>query len=154
NLTGTMLLTHALLPLLKAQPQARIVNVGSTFGSIGYPGYVSYCSTKFALRGFTEALSRELSDSNVMVQYFAPRATRTGLNSDAADALNEALNNSVDSPAEVARELFKFIQNPCANRFLGWPEKLFVKINGLMPGIVGNSINKQLHTIKGHAQTR
>lgn len=154
NLVSTMLLTHALLPTLKSQPEARIINVGSTFGSIGFPGYVTYCSTKFALRGFTEALSRELSDSNIGVQYFAPRATQTPLNSDAANALNQALKNPVDSPAEVARELARFIRKASANRFLGWPEKLFVKINGLMPSIVSNSISKQLSTIKGHAQAR
>jgi short-subunit dehydrogenase len=58
-----------------------VVNVGSTYGSIGYPGYASYCATKFALRGFSEALRRELADTRVGVLYVAPRATRTSMNS-------------------------------------------------------------------------
>jgi short-subunit dehydrogenase len=42
----------------QAGNQRHGVNVGSTYGSIGYPGYASYCATKFALRGFSEALRR------------------------------------------------------------------------------------------------
>ena len=65
---------------LRAQPEARILNIGSVFGSIGYPGYAVYSATKFAMRGFTEALRRELSDTRIKVHYCAPRATRTGIN--------------------------------------------------------------------------
>lgn len=151
NLTSTVLLTHALLPLLRSRPEARIINVGSTFGSIGYPGYVSYCTTKFALRGFSEALGRELADSPVKVQYFAPRATRTSLNAGAADALNEELRTAVDSPEAVADALLSFITDSASHRYLGWPEKLFVRLNGLFPNLVSGSIGKQLATIKNHA---
>jgi short-subunit dehydrogenase len=49
-----------------------VVNVGSTYGSIGYPGYATYCASKFALRGFSEALRRELADTTVNVLYAAP----------------------------------------------------------------------------------
>jgi short-subunit dehydrogenase len=77
NLKAPMLLTQTLLPILKDQPKAEIINTGSIFGYIGYPGFVAYCASKFGLRGFTQALRRELSDTNVHVRYFAPRATRT-----------------------------------------------------------------------------
>jgi len=152
NFTHTLLLTHALLPLLRLRLEALIVNVGSTLGSIGYPGYVAYSSSKFALRGFTEALGRELSDSPIRVKYFAPRATRTALNAGAADALNAELRTPVDSPDEVAAALLQFISTTDSQRFLGWPEKLFVRLNGLFPGLVSGSIKKQLDTIKVHAK--
>ncbi|MFT6915346.1 MAG: short-subunit dehydrogenase [Motiliproteus sp.] len=151
NLTATLLLTHAVLPVLKQHSNARIINVGSTLGSIGYPGYVSYCTSKFALRGFTEALQRELADGSIRVQYFAPRATRTGLNSEAADRLNSQLNNAVDSPEQVAQQLVAMLRSKASSRFLGWPEKLFVKLNALFPSIVSRAINKQLAVIKQQA---
>ncbi|WP_210397771.1 SDR family oxidoreductase [Motiliproteus sediminis] len=154
NFTSSVLLTHALIPLLRSRPEARIINVGSTLGSIGYPGYVSYCSTKFALRGFSEALGRELADSPIKVQYFAPRATRTSLNAGAADALNEELRTPVDSPEAVADALLAFISGSASHRYLGWPEKLFVRLNGLFPSLVSGSISKQLDTIKNHATKR
>jgi short-subunit dehydrogenase len=46
--------------------------MGSTYGSIGFPGYTAYCASKFALRGFSQTLSRELADSNIRVKYLAP----------------------------------------------------------------------------------
>ena len=87
NLLMPMLLTQTLLPELQRKSAAMIVNVGSAFGSIGYPGFTGYSASKFGLRGFTEALKRELSDSAVQVLYFAPRATDTAINSDAVLSL-------------------------------------------------------------------
>ena len=77
NIQVPLHLCLALLPHLRSRPAARIVNIGSVFGAIGYPGYVTYSATKFALRGFSEALRRELADTDVTVHYLAPRATRT-----------------------------------------------------------------------------
>jgi len=148
NLVATLQLTRALLPTLRNQPHALIVNVGSTFGSIGYPGYAVYCASKFALRGFSEALRRELADTEVGLLYVAPRATRTGMNSSAAMALNEALNSKVDEPQRVAWQVTRAIERNLAELYLGWPEKLLVRLNGLLPGLVDRAIRKQLPTIR------
>lgn len=59
NALAPLQLCRALLPHLLAQPQAHIVNVGSVFGTIAYPGHTVYSATKFALRGFSEALRRD-----------------------------------------------------------------------------------------------
>ncbi|MFQ3194170.1 MAG: short-subunit dehydrogenase [Colwellia sp.] len=72
NTIAPMQLTQALLPLLKQYDKAQIINMGSTYGSIGFPGYTAYCASKFALRGFSQTLSRELADSNIRVKYLAP----------------------------------------------------------------------------------
>ena len=66
--------------LLLAESAGFVVNVGSGYGSIGFPGYCAYSASKFALRGFTEALRRELADTRVSILYFAPRATDTAMN--------------------------------------------------------------------------
>jgi short-subunit dehydrogenase len=58
NLKAPMLLTQSLLPLLKNEPKAEIINTGSIFGYIGYPAFTAYCASKFGLRGFTQALKR------------------------------------------------------------------------------------------------
>ena len=150
NISSVLQLTRLMIPLLEQQPEARILNVGSTFGSIGYPGYVSYCTSKFALRGFSESLGRELADSSIRVQYLAPRATATALNSGEANALNQELNNSVDDPIQVAKALVSFLNTTENNRYLGWPERLFIRLNALFPSLVGQSIEKQLRTVKAH----
>jgi len=152
NLVSPMLLGQQLLPLLLKQPQAAIINIGSIFGSIGHPGFTAYCASKFGLRGFTEALQRELADTNVKVAYLAPRATRTDLNSSAVTALNKALGNTTDTPQQVAEELVGILTGKCKQRYMGWPENLFVRVNSLFPGVVHKALVKKLPIIRHHAR--
>lgn len=153
NLLAPILLIQELLPLLQKADQQQpapsyVINVGSAFGSIGFAGQSIYCASKFGLRGFTEALFRELADTNVHVSYFAPRATATSINSDQAMAMNKALGNSVDSPESVANALIQQLEKGHARLFVGFPEKLFVKINGAFPHIVDKALFKKLPIIK------
>lgn len=148
NVIAPMQLCRSMLPHLQRQRSAHIVNVGSVLGAIGYPGQATYCATKFALRGFTEALRRELSDSSVGVHYVAPRATRTHFNSATVDALNARLKVSVDTPERVATQVCRMLEREQASATLGWPEKLFVRINDVAPWLVDRSLAGQLPVIR------
>jgi short-subunit dehydrogenase len=152
NLVSPILLCHDLIPQLKTRPAAAIVNLGSIFGSIGHPGFSVYCASKAGLRSFTEALRRELADTAIEVKYLAPRATATRLNSNAITELNKALGNKTDEPEHVAECLIKLLTSNKNEIYMGWPEKLFVRINALFPNIVHNALVKQLDTIKRFAQ--
>ena len=72
NVQAPIHLCRLLLPHLQRQPDAHILNTGSVFGGIGYAAYSVYSATKFAMRGFSEALRRELADTHVQVHYLAP----------------------------------------------------------------------------------
>jgi len=150
NLLAPILLCQKFVPLLLGQKSAQIINVGSVFGDIGYPGFAVYCASKFGLRGFTQALRRELSDSAVRVRYFAPRATRTGINSSAVNAMNAELKTQSDDPQRVAQAFMDFLVGNQNERILGWPEKLYVVLNRLRSQITDNAIGKQLAIIKRH----
>lgn len=153
NLLAPAMLVRDLLPLLKQSDSATIINIGSTFGTIGYPGFTGYSASKFGLRGFTEALRRELADQPIAVHYLAPRAVDTEMNSAAVKALNCALGNEMDPPERVAsacRELLGERQGE--NRYLGWPERFFVKLNSLIPRLVDGALRKQLRTIQKHSR--
>lgn len=152
NLIGSTLLIHGLLPILRAQAQASVVVIGSTFGSLGYPGFAAYSASKFGLRGLMEALSREYADTSLRFQYLAPRATRTAFNTPAVDALNAELKVTSDPPQEVAEKLVRSIIRGETRRQFGWPEKLFVRINGILPSLVDSSLRGQLSIIRRHAQ--
>jgi short-subunit dehydrogenase len=155
NLAGPIQLCLELLPLLQRQDEAQIINIGSTFGSIGYPGFSAYCASKFGLRGFTEALRRELGDSGIRVSYVAPRATRTDLNSDDIVAMNDALGTAMDDPDLVAAAVLQVIAGTSAStRYIGWPEKLFVRVNALFPALVDNNLRKQLPVIRRFASSK
>jgi len=151
NLIVPVTLTRRLLPHLLAQPAAMIVNVGSTFGAIGYPGYAAYCASKFGLRGFSEAMARELSDGPVRVVYVAPRATHTEMNSAAATALNARLGNREDAPARVAAAIVNAMVRQAPRTGLGWPERIFAPLNQLLPGVMDRALAGQLPTIKQFA---
>lgn len=154
NVTSTIQLTQRLLPLLRRQPQAMVVNVGSTLGSIGYAGYATYCASKFALRGFSEALRRELADTGVQVLYIAPRATCTSINEPRVVAMNDELKVAMDDPQWVAGELVASIEQGLVERYLGWPEKLFVRLNALLPRLVDGALRKQLPVIQRFARKK
>jgi NAD(P)-dependent dehydrogenase (short-subunit alcohol dehydrogenase family) len=65
------------LPLLKREPRAHIVNISSVFGFVAPAGQSAYSASKFAVRGFTEALRHELDGTSVFVSCVHPGGIRT-----------------------------------------------------------------------------
>jgi short-subunit dehydrogenase len=151
NTCAPMLLCQALIPVLATRAEAHIVNVGSTFGAIGFPSFAIYSASKFAIRGFTEALRRELADTSIRVHYVAPRATRTALSTDRVRALNEELKIAMDTPETVAHAIEQALTRRRRETYLGFTERISVAINALLPGIVDSTVHRQLPVIRRHA---
>ena len=148
NVIGPIQLINALLPHMLERGQGRIVNVGSIFGSIGFPCFASYSASKFALRGYSEALRRELGETGVDVNYIAPRYTRTSFNADAVARMACALQMAQDSPEHVANRVIAAIESNSANTYLGWPERLFVRINAILPRLVDRPLMKKVRLMR------
>jgi NAD(P)-dependent dehydrogenase (short-subunit alcohol dehydrogenase family) len=68
NFKGVVQGTRTFLPLVRARPQAWIVNISSVFGLMAFPAQSAYCASKFAVRGFTETLRLELAESDPAIQ--------------------------------------------------------------------------------------
>lgn len=151
NVTATLQLLRLLLPELRRAPRALVINLGSTFGSLGYPGFAAYCASKFALRGFSEALRREMADTAVRVLYIAPRATRTAMNAGPVVAMNDALGVAMDDPRQVAGQIARAIEAEREELYLGWPERFFVFLNQLLPRLVDRALQRQLPVIRRFA---
>jgi short-subunit dehydrogenase len=147
NLISPMLLCKQLLPNLKQEP-SQIINIGSIFGYLGFPGFSTYCAGKFGLRGFSQSLRRELSDTSVSVRYFAPRATNTKINSNQVMQMNAELKTDSDTPEFVAGEFMKFLSGDAWEKKLGFKESFFVFMNNLFPGVPDKAIQGQLPIIK------
>lgn len=79
NLNGVIYGCHFFLPLLKAAPQAHIVNVSSVFGIVGVAGQSAYSASKFAVRGFSEALHEELVDTGIHLSLVHPGCINTNI---------------------------------------------------------------------------
>lgn len=83
NLWGVIYGTKAFLPTLLKREEASIVNISSLFGITGVAFQSAYCTTKFAVRGFTESLRMELLDTNVNVHVVHPGGIKTNIAKDA-----------------------------------------------------------------------
>lgn len=77
NFWGVVYGTKAFLPALRQRSEAALVNVSSVFGLISVPTQGTYNASKFAVRGFTEALRHETRDSNLHVMCVHPGGIKT-----------------------------------------------------------------------------
>lgn len=143
NTLVPMQLTRQVLPAMLRRGSGRIVNVGSTFGSIAFAWFAAYSASKFGLRGFSEALRRELAGTGVGVSYVAPRAVRTRFNTGAVYRMAEATGMTMDDPAWVAARITDAMERDRKEVYLGFPESLFVRINAVLPRLVDSALRKQ-----------
>jgi short-subunit dehydrogenase len=132
NIEAPMALTRDLMPLLIAARPSRVVNVGSIFGDIGYPNFTCYSATKFALRGFSNALRREWKHKGIDVTYAAPRATLTDATA-AFAGLIKRTNTKLDAPEQVARQIWRAVASGHDSVYAPAPHKLYVMIQRLFP---------------------
>lgn len=143
NVLVPMQLARALLPHMMARRHGQIVNLGSIFGSIGFAYFTNYSASKFAMRGFSEALRREVDGYGITVTYVAPRYTKTPLNDGMVSRMAEAVGMNTDDPSLVARHVVRAIEQDRKDSYIGWPESLFVRINALLPRLVDGALRKQ-----------
>lgn len=143
NVTAPIQLTRALLPKFKAKNQGHFVMIGSILGSLGFPHYATYCASKFAVHGFSQALRRELTDTKIGVTYVAPRGVNTPMNDDATLAMLAKTGGHVDAPEKVAAIVIKALENEKQEVFIGQPESFFAWLNGVMPKAVNIGLKKQ-----------
>ena len=130
-----------------ARPWARRCGRSAWVKRIGLPGFSIYSASKFGLRGFAESLRRELSGTGIRVQYVGPRSTRTTFNDAAVQAYNAATGTAMDSPGRVAQTLLRSLQDGAAERFIGFPERLAVRINGAVPTLLDGSFDKHRRSV-------
>lgn len=77
NLHGYIFLTHFLLPHMIERRSGHIVNIASLAGLIGVPGFVPYCTTKFGVVGYSEALRVEMAAYGIGVTVICPGVIST-----------------------------------------------------------------------------
>jgi NAD(P)-dependent dehydrogenase (short-subunit alcohol dehydrogenase family) len=79
NFHAVVRMTRAFMPLLRASDEARIVNLSSLYGLISPPGQCAYSASKFAVRGFSNALRHELAGSSIGVTVAHPGGVATAI---------------------------------------------------------------------------
>ncbi len=79
NLTGTFLLTQALIGQMLKARWGRIINISSVVGQTGQAGQANYAASKAGLIGFTKSLARELASRHITVNAVAPGYIETAM---------------------------------------------------------------------------
>lgn len=95
NVFGTWRVTQAFLPMLRKQRSGHILQMGSDQGMLATEGLSIYASSKFAIAGFSEALSVEIAPFGIQVTVVEPGPFKTNLmqNAKAAPARSEAYSH-------------------------------------------------------------
>ncbi|HEX2075293.1 MAG TPA: SDR family NAD(P)-dependent oxidoreductase [Geodermatophilus sp.] len=148
NFRAVVRLTHALLPTLKAHPGAHLVNVSSLFGLMAPAGQAAYAASKFAVRGFTEALRHELAEDGLGVTCVHPGGIRTRIAESARVAAavpaDEAARGKRDfarlltmDPARAADLIVTAIERRRPRQLVGWSAVVPDLLVRLAPGSHG-----------------
>lgn len=142
NLMAPMQLAQSLLPSMIARGSGQIVNVGSVVGDIGLPYFTAYAASKAGIANFSEALAREVAGRGITVTLISPRAVKTTMNHGAIEQFNAASGASEDSPERVADIIVDAIVRDRKRVTIGFPERLFVKVNALAPSLVDRALTR------------
>lgn len=122
NLWGVVNGTRAFVPLLIEQGDGALVNVSSIFGLISWPAQSIYCASKFAVRGYTDALRHELRDTGVHIASVHPGGIKTNIvnnarfhkddlgNTDRAVLERDFASVARTSPAKAAKTIQKGVE--------------------------------------------
>ncbi len=143
NVTALIQLTRAVLPSFQSKNQGHFVFVGSIFGSLGFPHFATYCATKFAVHGFSQALRRELVNTKIGVTYIAPRGIETPMNDANTVAMWAKTGNAMDSAEKVATVIIQALEKEKQEVFIGQPQSFFAWLNGVLPQAVNIGLKKQ-----------
>ena len=111
------------------------------FGDIAFPCFGAYSATKFALRGYSDALRRELAAEGVGVTYAAPRATRTPAVDNFRD-LVEPMGMVLDEQDAVARRILDAVARDARSVYPVGMERVFMAIQSLGPALVDANLSK------------
>ncbi|MBX3173488.1 MAG: SDR family NAD(P)-dependent oxidoreductase [Gemmatimonadaceae bacterium] len=145
NFHAVVDLTRAVLPVLRrnAAP-SRIVNVSSLYGLVSPPGQTAYSASKFAVRGFSNALRHELRGGSIGVLVVHPGGVSTGIADNARapqgmdpaefDRIRKEKNRLLRMPpAKAARIIVRAIEADKARVIVGFDAKVVALLERLMP---------------------
>jgi short-subunit dehydrogenase len=144
NFWGVVRMSRAFLPVLRQSDAARIINISSLFGLISPPGQAAYSASKFAVRGFSNALRYELEGSTVGVTVVHPGGVATSIAKNARKSPGKSAQEIEQAivriekllrmpPQDAAEIIVKGVANGKARILVGMDAKLASLIERLMP---------------------
>ena len=145
NFNAVVGMTRAFLPLLHGSDDARIVNVSSVYGLVSPPGQSAYSASKFAVRGFSEAVRHELAENRVGVTVVHPGGIRTRIAESARTGSGVPVEGYEQGrrqfatlltmpPETAAAQIMAAIEQRRPRLLIGWSAKVPDVLVRLLPG--------------------
>ena len=141
NVFGVMELTREFIPYFRKKGEGMIINTSSVVGRFTIPLYSLYCSSKWALEGFTEALQYELRQFNIRVKLIEPAAIKTDFH---GRSLKEFENDSVKGYDKLEKRILSGMKH--RNKKAQGPE---VVAKTVFKAVMDNSQKLRYPTGKG-----
>jgi NADP-dependent 3-hydroxy acid dehydrogenase YdfG len=138
NLTGVIQVTRAVLPHMIERRKGSIINMASLAGFVATPTYTVYAATKFGLRGFSDALRREVGVWGIKVSVIYPGGVSTDFGSHTGAARKTSIKTPkslLQTPDDVARAVVSAATKPVRARILPGVSRFGVLFAAAFPGI-------------------
>ncbi|MBL7838665.1 MAG: SDR family oxidoreductase [Cyclobacteriaceae bacterium] len=148
--TGSLVnLTHAILPILKQQPQAYIMNIASTAAYQAVPTMALYAASKAFVKSFSRGLRYELRDTNVSVTCLSPGPMSTNFIQQAGMEAMQETAKKFEMPAEVvAKKGLRAMFGKKSESIPGMVNYLTVKFSNILPDALLEKIAANLYLTK------
>jgi short-subunit dehydrogenase len=146
NLLGLIWMAQAVLPHMIERRSGHIINMGSLAGWMAPPTYGIYAATKFGVRGFTEALRREVSPYGIHVSGIYPGAVETEFSAKARIRRKTGMSTPKRmrlTADEVAQAVLRLAKHPRRVMILPGYMRWIVVLNEFFPGLVDWGIRKR-----------
>ncbi|MCB2073406.1 MAG: SDR family NAD(P)-dependent oxidoreductase [Novosphingobium sp.] len=144
NLLVPAVLARAVAAPMRERGSGQIVNIGSVLGSIPYPWFAAYSSSKAGLAALSQGLRRELLSTGVVVTHINPRAARTPFNNAQVNRFLEITGMKADEPDWVAGRIARAIIERRETVNIGATERIYAALNAIAPKLIDNGLASQI----------
>lgn len=151
NLVGLIHVTRAVLPHMIHRGRGHIINMSSVAGLVATPTYSVYAASKFGVRGFTEALRREVGVYGVHVSGIYPGGVETDFVPNPAATRKTGITTPKFlrlSAEDVAGAVYRIVQRKQRRVIIPWFFRAVVWVNTLCPGLVDRVIERRFTRIE------
>ncbi len=138
NVWAPIRLTQLALPHMREAKSGTVVNVSSVAGRMGLPYYATYCASKFAMRGFSESLRREVTRDGVHVMAVYPGPTATDL---IENVEFDGLGMSIATAQQVGRAIVRGVRWRQPEVFIGPADGFMARWNDMLPWTVDYGVD-------------
>ena len=146
NLIGMIQMTRAVLPFMIERKQGHIINIGSIAGLIATPTYSVYAASKYGVRGFTEALRREVSIHGINVTGIYPGGVATEFGAKAGIKRKTKISTPRFlklTAADVAKAVYRVVQKPYRAVIIPALMRPTVWLSVIFPGVIDRIIERR-----------